>query len=97
VVGRLGAAIEQRLAELGYQNGGNIDIVTRIAVPRPEIVEKTIAVLRPDIDMLVVGGTLGGAVARKLHHYQTFPQYSTRSARQWTWDLCKVWRTQAEI
>ncbi|MBV9529884.1 MAG: hypothetical protein JO283_02110 [Bradyrhizobium sp.] len=65
MVGRLGAAIEQRLAELGYQNGGNIDIVTRIAVPRPEIVEKTIAVLRPDIDMLVVGGTLGGAVAKE--------------------------------
>ena len=66
MVSRLGAAIERRLAEFGYQNGGNIDVVTRIAAPQPEIVEKTIVALRPDVDVLVVGGTLGGAVAKKV-------------------------------
>jgi putative ABC transport system substrate-binding protein len=66
VVGRLGTALEQRLAELGYQNGRNIDIVTRIVAPQPQIVEQTIATLRPDIDLLVVGGTIGGVAAKKV-------------------------------
>jgi putative ABC transport system substrate-binding protein len=66
VVGRLGTALEQRLAELGYQNGRNIDIVTRIVVPQPEIVEQAIAALRSDIDLLVVGGTIGGVAAKKV-------------------------------
>ena len=66
VVGRLGAALEQRLAEVGYQNGRNIDIVTRIVLPQREIVEHAIAALRPDIDVLVVGGTIGGVAAKKV-------------------------------
>jgi putative tryptophan/tyrosine transport system substrate-binding protein len=66
VVDRLGAALEQRLAELGYQNGRNINIVTRIVVPQPEVVEREIATLLPDIDVLVVGGTIGGVAAKKV-------------------------------
>ena len=66
VVGRLGAALEQRLAEVGYQNGRNIDIVTRIVLPQREIVEHAIAALRPDIDVLVVGGTIGAVAAKKV-------------------------------
>jgi putative tryptophan/tyrosine transport system substrate-binding protein len=65
-VGRLGAAIETRLVDLGYQNGRNIDIVTRIVAPQPEIVENAIAALLPDVDVLVVGGTLGGIAAKKV-------------------------------
>jgi putative ABC transport system substrate-binding protein len=61
-----GAALEQRLAELAYQNGRNISIVTRIVVPQPEAVEKTIAMLLPDIDVLVVGGTIGAISAKKV-------------------------------
>ena len=66
VVGRLGAALEQRLAELGYQTGRNIDIVTRIMVPQPDLVEKAIVALLPDIDVLVVGGTIAGVAAKKV-------------------------------
>jgi putative ABC transport system substrate-binding protein len=66
VVGRLGATLEQRLAALGYQNGRNIIILTRIVVPRPEAVEKAIAALLPDIDVLVVGGTIAGVAAKKV-------------------------------
>jgi putative ABC transport system substrate-binding protein len=66
VVGRLGAALEQRLAERGYQTGRNIDIVTRIIVPQPDLVEKAIAALLPDIDVLVVGGTIAGIAAKKV-------------------------------
>ncbi len=66
VVGRLGAALEQRLATLGYQNGQNIIILTRIVVPQPDVVEKAIAALLPEIDVLVVGGTIGGVAAKKV-------------------------------
>jgi putative tryptophan/tyrosine transport system substrate-binding protein len=65
-IGRLGTALEQRLAELGYQNGQNINIVTRIVVPVPEAVEKAIAALLPEIDVLVVGGSIGGIAAKKV-------------------------------
>ena len=54
------AALEQRLAELGYQNGRNINIVIRIVAPQPDIVENAITALLPDIDILVVLGSIGG-------------------------------------
>jgi putative tryptophan/tyrosine transport system substrate-binding protein len=62
----LAAALEQRLAELGYQNGRNINIVIRIVAPQPDIVEKAITVLLPDIDILMVLGTIGGVAAKKV-------------------------------
>jgi ABC-type uncharacterized transport system substrate-binding protein len=65
-VSPLAGGLEQRLADLGYQNGRNISIVTRIVTPQPEIVEKAIAALLPDIDVLVVGGTLAGIAAKKV-------------------------------
>jgi putative tryptophan/tyrosine transport system substrate-binding protein len=62
----LTAALEQRLAELGYQNGRNINLIIRIVAPQPEIVEQAITVLLPDIDILVVLGTIGGVAAKKV-------------------------------
>ncbi len=62
----LAAALEQRLAELGYQNGRNIDLVIRIVSPQPDIVEKAITALLPDIDILMVLGTIGGVAAKKV-------------------------------
>ena len=56
----LAAALEQRLAELGYQNGRNINIVISIVAPEPDIVENAITALLPDIDILVVLGSIGG-------------------------------------
>jgi putative tryptophan/tyrosine transport system substrate-binding protein len=62
----LATALEQRLAELGYQDGRNIKLVTRIVPPQPEIVEQAITVLLPDIDILTVLGTVAGVAAKKL-------------------------------
>jgi putative ABC transport system substrate-binding protein len=60
------AALEQRLAELGYQDGRNIKLVTRIVPPQPEIVEQAITALLPDIEILMVLGTIGGVAAKKV-------------------------------
>jgi putative ABC transport system substrate-binding protein len=62
----LTVALEQRLAELGYQNGRNINIVIRIVTPQPEIVEQAITALLADIDILMVFGTVGGIAAKKV-------------------------------
>jgi putative ABC transport system substrate-binding protein len=62
----LAAALEQRLVELGYENGRNIDIVIRIVTPLPETVEKAITMLLPDIDILVIASTIGGVAAKKV-------------------------------
>jgi putative ABC transport system substrate-binding protein len=66
VVGPLGAVIENQMAALGYQNGRNVDIATRIVTPRPDIVEEAIVALLPDIDVLVIGSTIGGIAAKKV-------------------------------
>ncbi len=62
----LAEAMEQRLLELGYQNGRNINLVTKFAPPQPEAVEAAIAALVPDIDILAVLGTIGGVAAKKV-------------------------------
>jgi putative ABC transport system substrate-binding protein len=62
----LAAALEQRLAELGYQNGRNINIVIRIVAPQLDIVENVITALLPDIDILMVVGTIGAVSAKKV-------------------------------
>src|SRR5712692_8086738 len=61
--GHVGAAFETRLAELGYVAGQNITIVNRYAAPQPESQEEAITALLPDIDLLVVYGTIGGVAA----------------------------------
>ena len=64
--GHVAAAFETRLADLGYVAGQNITIVNRYAAPQPVSQEEAITVLLPDIDLLVVYGTIGGVAARKL-------------------------------
>ena len=64
--GQVAAAFERRLADLGYVAGQNITIVNRYAAPQPESLEAAITALLPDIDLLVVYGTVGGVAARKL-------------------------------
>lgn len=61
----LAEAMEQRLLELGYQNGRNINLVIKFVPPQPELVEAAIAALVPDIDVLAVLGTIGGVAAKK--------------------------------
>jgi len=64
--GQVAAAFETRLADLGYVAGQNITIVNKYAAPQPESQEEAITALLPDIDLLVVYGTIGGMAARKL-------------------------------
>jgi putative tryptophan/tyrosine transport system substrate-binding protein len=64
--GNIAAALEARLADLGYVTGQNITVVNRYADPQPESQEEAITALLPDIDLLVVYGTIGGVAARKL-------------------------------
>ena len=62
--GQVAAAFERRLADLGCVAGQNITIVNRYAAPQPESLEEAITALLPDIDLLVVYGTVGGVAAR---------------------------------
>ena len=62
----LPAVLEQGLADLGYQNGRNISIITSNVPPQSEVVEEAIRALAPDIDILVVGGTISGIAAKKV-------------------------------
>jgi putative tryptophan/tyrosine transport system substrate-binding protein len=62
----LATALEQRLVELGYENGRNINLATRIVSPQPEIAERAITTLVPDIDILVVVSTIGAMAAKKV-------------------------------
>jgi putative tryptophan/tyrosine transport system substrate-binding protein len=58
--------LEQSLANLGYQNGQNISIITSTVPPQSEAVEGAIRALAPNIDILVVGGTLSAVAAKKV-------------------------------
>ena len=64
--GHVAAAFETRLADLGDVAGQNIAIFNRYAAPEPKSQEEAITALLPDIDLLVVYGTIGGVAARKL-------------------------------
>jgi putative tryptophan/tyrosine transport system substrate-binding protein len=59
-------ALEQRLSDLGYVQGRNIVVLTRIPGPQPDRVEDAIVSLVPQIDLLVVWGTVGGVAAKKV-------------------------------
>jgi putative ABC transport system substrate-binding protein len=59
-------ALEQRLAEVGYVQGRNIVLLTRIPGPQPNRVEDAIVSLAAQIDLLVVWGTVGGVAAKKV-------------------------------
>ena len=58
-------AFEQRLTELGYLHGSNIDVRNRFVPPHPEAMEDAIQELMPQIDILVVWGTMGRRSCKK--------------------------------
>jgi putative ABC transport system substrate-binding protein len=63
---QLARELESRLGDLGYADGKNIALVKKFAEPNLQAVENAISSLIPDIDLLVVGGTVGGVAAKKL-------------------------------
>jgi putative ABC transport system substrate-binding protein len=66
VIGRSATALEDRLKELGYVHGRNIELTNRFVSPEPTAMERAIQELLPQIDLLVTWGTVGGAIAKKL-------------------------------
>ena len=54
------------LVDLGYVGGKNIILIQQCSDPNIGAVEKTILTLIPDIDLLVVAGTVAGVAAKKL-------------------------------
>src|SRR5438874_2025963 len=65
-VGHLAKALAQRLEDLGYVQGKNITILNLFVPAEPEAEENAIRSLLPNIDLLVVGGTIGGVAAKKV-------------------------------
>ena len=59
-------ALEQRLADLGDVQGRNIVLLNRFPGPQLDKVEEVIVSLLPQIDLLVVLGTVGGTAAKKV-------------------------------
>jgi putative tryptophan/tyrosine transport system substrate-binding protein len=58
--------LDQRLANLGYVQGRNIVLLPRVVAPQPDQIEEAIASLVPQIDLLVVWGSIAGMAAKKL-------------------------------
>jgi ABC-type uncharacterized transport system substrate-binding protein len=65
-MGHLAAALAQRLEDLGYVQGKNIILLNRFVPPEAKAIEDAIRSLLPNIDLLVVRGTIGGVAAKKL-------------------------------
>ena len=63
----LAQGIKQGLADLGYVQGRNIVLMNRFAGPQPDQIRKAIASLLPQIDILIIWGTVGGVIAKKLN------------------------------
>jgi putative ABC transport system substrate-binding protein len=63
---RSAKAFEQRLNELGQVHGINVELLNRFVPPQPQAMEDAIRELLPNIDLLIVWGTMGGVAARKL-------------------------------
>jgi putative ABC transport system substrate-binding protein len=59
-------ALEQRLADLGSVEGRNIVLLHRIAGPQPDKLQEAISSFVPQIDLLVVWGTVAAMAAKKL-------------------------------
>jgi putative ABC transport system substrate-binding protein len=56
----------RRLGDLGYAQDKNIVFVHQFAEPSPQAFENAILAIIPNIDLLIVSGTLGGVAAKKL-------------------------------
>jgi putative ABC transport system substrate-binding protein len=64
--GPLAEGLAQRLEDLGYVQGKNITLFNRFVRPEAEAIEDAIRSLLPNIDLLVVRGTIGAVAAKKL-------------------------------
>ncbi len=62
----LAQALEQGLADLGYVQGRNIVLLHRNPAPQPDKIEEVILSLSPQVDLLVVWGSIAGMAAKKL-------------------------------
>jgi putative ABC transport system substrate-binding protein len=62
----LAQALEQGLTDLGDVQGHNIVLSQRFSGPQPDKVQQVIVSLLPQIDLLVVRGTMGGTAAKKV-------------------------------
>ncbi len=62
----LSKALEDRLADRGYVNGRNISLIHQFVPPEPARLEKAIATLISNIDVLVVWGTVSAVAAKKV-------------------------------
>src|ERR1700737_3956782 len=60
----LAAVLAHGLSDLGYVDGKTIRLQTRFAAPNPKDIKTTILALLPDIDLLIVWGTVGGVAAK---------------------------------
>jgi putative ABC transport system substrate-binding protein len=60
----LASALAQGLSDLGYVDGKTIRLQTRFSAPNPKDMKTTILALLPDIDLLIVWGTIGGVAAK---------------------------------
>jgi putative tryptophan/tyrosine transport system substrate-binding protein len=58
------SGLEQGLSELGYVVGKNISLQSRYTSPNPKDMQAGINALLPEIDLLVVWGTIGGVAAK---------------------------------
>jgi putative ABC transport system substrate-binding protein len=56
--------LAQGLSDLGYVDGKNILLQSRFTAPNPTDMKAAILALAPDIDLLVVWGTIGGIAAK---------------------------------
>jgi putative ABC transport system substrate-binding protein len=65
-VGHLAKTLGQRLEELGYVQGKNITLMNVFVPPEAMAIEDAIRSLLPNIDLLVVWGTIGGVAAKKM-------------------------------
>lgn len=63
---RSAKGLERGLVDLGYMDGKNIVLIKQRSDPNIGAVEGAILSLIPAIDLLVVGGTVGGVAAKKL-------------------------------
>jgi putative ABC transport system substrate-binding protein len=58
------SALAQGLSEFGYVDGKNIQLHTQFAAPNLKDMQSAILSLLPNIDLLVIWGTVGGAAAK---------------------------------
>jgi len=65
-VGHIARAIEANLAKTGYVHGKTITLDWRFYPPNPAGAEEVLRAIVPAIDLLIVGGTLGGVVAKRV-------------------------------